>query len=200
MSRHEDEDLIDQAMAGDEAALEALFRRHYKTMHRFAQKICPNAADAEDIAHDAFVKLMGSIHTFDRRSAFTSWLYRVVLNKAIDFRRKHERRNRLARDYRLIAPEIQASSQEAALSARQVVDLILGFPERERDAALLVLGEGLTHAEAAAIIGCPVGTIGWLLNKATTRLNTLMDPETDEREQAESPVRNPGDPTAVARG
>lgn len=196
----EDEYLIEGAMRGDEWALDQLFRRYYDTMNRFAQKICPDQSDAEDIAQDAFIKLMGSIRTFDRRSAFTSWLYRVVLNKAIDFRRHKTRRGKLTDDLRLVLPDKGEATQETNVTARQVVDIILDFPDRERDAALLVLGEGLTHAQAAEVIGCPTGTIGWLLNKVSTKLNALLEAEDHEPDQVKGPVRHAGDPAAVVRG
>ena len=76
--------LIARAVSGDTKALDLLFRRYHDTMHRFAQKICGNTADADDVTQDAYVRLMGSIRTYDGRAAFSSWLYRVVLTKAID--------------------------------------------------------------------------------------------------------------------
>jgi len=200
MPRQEDDPLIERAIKGDELALDQLFRRYYATMNRFAQKICPDPSDAEDVAQDAFIKLMGSIRTFDRRSAFTSWLYRVVLNKAIDFRRRSARRGKLTDDLRLILPNKGEATQDIIVTARQVVEIILEFPERERDAALLVLGEGLTHAQAAEIIGCPTGTIGWLLNKVSTKLNAILETADHEPDQVKGPVRHAGDPATVVRG
>ncbi|MCC2110801.1 MAG: RNA polymerase sigma factor, partial [Hyphomicrobiales bacterium] len=160
MPPEDDDVLIARAAEGDERALDRLFRRYYATMNRFAQKICTDVSDAEDVAQEAFIKLMGSIATFDRRSSFSSWLYRVVLNKAIDHHRKSKRRGKLVEDARHVSATSAEPGQENAVAARQVVEIILGFPERERDAALLVLGEGLTHKQAAEIIGCPTGTIG----------------------------------------
>lgn len=199
MPPEDDEVLIERAVHGDEKALERLFRRYYAPMNRFAQKICNNAADAEDVTQEAFVNLMGSIASFDRRSAFSTWLYRVVLNKAIDFQRKNVRRGRLAERLRLVSPSSYEAPQDAAVAARQVVGLILDFPQRERDAALLVHGEGLTHKQAAEIIGCPIGTIGWLLDRAGKRLNAILDAKNDDRENAESRVREAGASAPVAR-
>ena len=200
MPPDDEEALIDRAVAGDEGALEALFRRHYTTMHRFAQKVCGNADDAEDVAHDAFVRMMGAIRSYNRKGAFTSWMYRVVLNRAIDCRRSDRRRHRLASEFGHVMPDRGEPAQDTAMAARQTVDIILGFPERERDAALLVMGEGLTHAEAAEIIGCPVGTIGWLLTRAGDRLKSILETDSHDRESSEVCLRPAGHQGSAARG
>jgi len=199
MPPEDDDDLIERAVRGDDKALDRLFRRYYATMMRFAQKICRNPDDAEDVTHDAFVNLMGSIASFDRRSSFSTWLYRVVLNKAIDFRRKVARRNRLAEEFRMVSAHASEAPQDIAVTARQVVELILDFPDKERDAALLVLGEGLTHKQAAEIIGCPIGTIGWLINRAGKRLHEILEVESDDREHDQDRVRQAGPSAPVAR-
>lgn len=199
MPPEDDGTLIERAVRGDEQALDRLFRRYYATMLRFAQKVCRNPTDAEDVTHDAFVSLMGSIGSFDRRATFSTWLYRVVLNKAIDFRRKVARGGRLADQLRLVSSGSYEAPQDAAIAARQVIELLLDFPEKERDAALLVLGEGLTHKQAAAVIGCPVGTIGWLLGNAGKRLNEILEAGTNDRENPQDRVRAAGASAPVAR-
>ena len=198
MPPEDDDVLIERAVRGDEQALERLFRRYYATINKFAQKICRDPTDAEDITQEAFVNLMGSIDSFDRRSAFSTWLYRVVLNKAIDLRRKDARRGRLAERLRQLTPSSYEAPQDATVAARQVVEFLLDFPERERDAALLVHGEGLTHRQAAEIIGCPVGTIGWLLSRAGKRLEEILEAKNDDRENAESRFRQAGAFATVA--
>lgn len=199
MPPEDDDRLIERAVNGDERALDRLFRRYYPTMHRFAQKVCHNASDAEDITQDAFINLMGSIASFDRRSAFSTWLYRVVLNKAIDFRRKAIRRGQLVERLRTVSTSSYQAPQDTAITARQVVALVLEFPDKERDATLLVLGEGLTHKQAAEIIGCPIGTIGWLLDRAGKRLSEILEAKDDDRENAKSRVREAGTSAPVAR-
>lgn len=198
MSPPQDDALIERAISGDEEALGRLFRQHYPVMLRFAQKICRDGADAEDVTQDAFVTLMGSMRTFDRRSAFSTWLYRVVLNKAIDHRRKRMRRERTAEAFHLVAPSALDAPQHASLAARQIVECLLAFPAKERDAALLVHGEGLTHREAAEIVGCPVGTIGWLLTRAAERLDGIMKVESNDQGPLQDRVREARAPASLA--
>lgn len=189
-----DDELLDRAVRGDERALESLFRRYYKTVFRFAHKICPFGTDAEDITQEVFLKLTTNIAAFDRRSAFSTWLYRVTMNSAIDARRRDDRRGQLNDDYLPFSSGCEPAKQESAVLARQIIDVVVTFPERERDAVLLVLAEGLTQKQAAAVIGCPLGSIGGLLKSAQTRLNSILEGQRDGPENAEDnpqPGRNP---------
>ena len=81
-----DNDLITKAQGGDKSAFEALVRENYDVMFRIAFKWCGNQEDAEDITQNACIKLARNIDGFQFKSAFTSWLYRLVINTAIDYR------------------------------------------------------------------------------------------------------------------
>ncbi len=198
MSAESDKQLARQAATGDRAALERLFRRHYATIYAFAQKICGDPIVAEDITQDVVVKLMGSIGTFDGRSAFTSWLYRVVLTKALDYRRKEFRRTRLKQAFGKLSDTTDPPRQEASVTASQLWDLLLQLPASERDVAILVLGEGLTHRETAEILDCPIGTVGWRLNKAVTLLNRKLEREDDEQTGTQSALERLESPAALS--
>jgi RNA polymerase sigma-70 factor (ECF subfamily) len=199
MDPESDEELVQRANRGDRSALEQLFRRHYTTMHKFAQKICGDPMLAEDVTHDAIVKLMGSISTYDHKCAFTSWLYRVVLTKAIDHRRKAQRRHELLQNFRMTISDVEPARQETDMLARQVLDLVLELPADLRDVTLLILGEGLTHRQAAEILDCPVGTIGWRLNKALKNLNETMNANDTEPRHTRNDPQSVESETALAR-
>lgn len=193
-----DVELVRRAVAGDAGALERLFRRHYGMIYAFAQKICGDPVLAEDVAQDVVVKLMGSIRSFDGRCAFTSWLYRVVLTKALDHRRKEKRRGLLAEEFRESARQAERPQQETNVTARQLWDLILELPAEERDTAILVLGEEMTHREAAEILGCPLGTVGWRLNKTTKRLTEMLNLDDDESTDTKRTSKRAKDRAAFA--
>ena len=87
-----DETLIARAVGGDRRAFGELVARHYDFIFRTACKWCGKASDAEDVAQDVCVKLASILKSFDGRSAFTSWLYRVTLNAVRDMQRARARR------------------------------------------------------------------------------------------------------------
>lgn len=189
MVAESDEELVRKAIAGDKTALETLFRRYYATIFAFAQKICGDASLAEDISQDVVIKLMGSLRTFDGRSKFSSWLYRVVLSMTLDHRRKESRRRLLKLEFGKARSKAEPPGQDVAVTARQLWDIVLALPAAERDVAVLVLGEGLTQRETAEVLGCPIGTVGWRLSKAMKRLNRTLECESDEETGTQKPSK-----------
>src|ERR687892_2422983 len=80
------------AQRGSVADLEALFRTHWSRAFRAAYLVTHDAAAAEDIAQEAFLAAVRSLHRFDRRRPFGPWLHRIVVNRAIDYARARELR------------------------------------------------------------------------------------------------------------
>src|SRR5437763_13610843 len=88
-----DEALLDRSAAGDRAALEELFRRYRQPAYRVAHRLLGNEADALDAVQEGFVKVLTHLPAFAGRSAFKTWLLRVVSNAALDLGRSRRRRH-----------------------------------------------------------------------------------------------------------
>jgi RNA polymerase sigma factor (sigma-70 family) len=169
-----DEDLVRLAVGGDECAFARLLERHYMTIYRIAYRICRDRTDAEDIAQNVCVKLGRSIGRFSGRSSFSSWLYSVTLNASRDFQRSRARSERGSRALLTVtAKEIEPTQDREAL-VDEVWRRVDELPEKQRAAMILVYGEDLDHSQAAEILGCAVGTVGWLLHQAFATLHQEM--------------------------
>src|SRR5262245_32645980 len=83
-----DHDLIRRAQQGKEAAFEELVRRHEERAVRVALALVANREDARDLAQEAFIRVFRNLERFDFEHEFTTWLYRIVTNLAIDHLRK----------------------------------------------------------------------------------------------------------------
>ncbi len=167
-----DDDLVDLAAGGNEEAYAQLLGRHYMTIYRVAYKICRVQVDAEEIAQNVCIKLGRSIQSYGRQAAFSSWLYSVTLNAARDFLRSQKRRDGCAQALPLDDQALLAAPprQDMGVLRQQIWEKIERLPEKQRMAVILVYGEGLRHEEAAEILGCAVGTIGWHIHQAIARL------------------------------
>src|SRR5207244_6246204 len=83
-----DSDLIARAAAGDGPAFHTLVERHRAMVYRLAYQFAGNHHDAEDIAQDVFIKVYRSLDRFRHDAQVTSWLYRIVMNACIDYKRR----------------------------------------------------------------------------------------------------------------
>ena len=165
-----DEKLVKLACAGNAQAFRDLLDFHYMTIYRMAFKLCGNQHDAEDVTQMACMKLAQSIGTFKQESAFTTWLYTIVLNTVRDWRRAQVRHK--ASDIEDV-PDIDsdAPTPEQTLSTSQEMDRVRALPEPEREIIFLVFGEGLSHREVAKIMGVAESTISWRIHEARKILN-----------------------------
>lgn len=169
-----DETLIAGAIGGDRRAFAQLVERHYDFIFRTACKWCGKVSDAEDVAQDVCVKLASVLKSFDGRSAFTSWLYRVTLNAVRDMQRARTRRGRNVDRYAEVAPDEYLPDQEDSAAAKELWDAVRRLPDQQRDAVLLIYAEGMSHAEAGVIMGCKEATVSWHVHEAKKTLRGLL--------------------------
>jgi RNA polymerase sigma factor (sigma-70 family) len=168
------EGLVRRAQNGDGEAFAELIEEQYDRIYRTAWRWCGNAHDAEDVAQDVCVRLGEALGSFDGRSAFSSWVYRITLNMVRDGQRAGRRRNTHADAYAEIAPTEEPASQEEDATNRELWCAVRRLPEKQRDAVLLVYAEDLSHAEAAAIMGIKEATVSYHVHEARKTLRGLL--------------------------
>lgn len=167
--------LIERSRDGDRQAFARLVERHYDTIFRVAWKWSGDRADAEDIAQDVCMKLPAAIRRFEGRSAFTSWLYAITLNAARDLGRVRARQAEGAAVMAMDAGAFAADDPSSTLEANEVWRLVRLLSDRQRDCILLVYAEDMSHAEAAAVLGCAEKTVSWTIHEARKRLRDLLE-------------------------
>lgn len=174
MNEQEDEKLIALAKKGDAKAFEDLVNKHYQTMYRMAFKWCRDPKNAEDITQEACIKLARGLDSFKGNCAFTSWLYRLVINTGKDWFKKNNRH---------ISSELSETAavetaSDDVLYAKQVLDAVYDLPDGEKEALLLVHSEGLSHKEAAKALNCKESTISWRIYEARKKLGAQFERNT----------------------
>ena len=158
----DDQSLIRSAQGGDANSFAELLDLHYDTIYRFAWKWCGHKANAEDIAQLACMKLATSLAQFRFQSAFTSWLYRLVINCALDWQRSQGRHDHDEMSETESFGEF--SPAEDRIYLLQVLEQLAGLGEGMKETALLVHAEGMNHAEAGVVLGVSESTISWRLH------------------------------------
>jgi len=169
-----DQTLIAQAQSGDRHAFAEIVERYYDFIFRVAWKWCGRKSDAEDIAQDACVRLGKAIRTFKGQGAFTTWLYALTINAARDHVRKAARETRKTDAYGVHALTMGEAADDEDDRADELWAAVRQLPDKQREAVLLVYGEGLDHSKAADVMGCAEATVSWHVHEARKRLKLLM--------------------------
>jgi RNA polymerase sigma-70 factor (ECF subfamily) len=174
-----------QAGAGRREALNVLVATYEGALLRHAARLTGNAAAAEDVVQNAFIKLIRRWQgPLDPSPPLAGWLYRVVHNEAVDHVRSEARRQELhasqARDRdpqpaAEAAPPAEPSERAAAAAAA-----LARLPERERLLVTLKVYEDKSYREIAEIAGLSVGNVGFILHHAMKKLARILQGEEED--------------------
>ncbi|HUP83432.1 MAG TPA: sigma-70 family RNA polymerase sigma factor [Candidatus Limnocylindria bacterium] len=168
-------DLIERARHGDVSAFESLVRAHQEVAFRTAWVCSGGTDDAEDAAQEAFMKAFAALPRFRAGAEFRPWLLTIVANEARNRRRSANRREALA--VRAPADGVDSSPEATAVATEQrrtLLDAINRLPDVDREVVTYRYLLELSEAEAAAVLGLPVGTVKSRLSRALDRLRSLM--------------------------
>lgn len=171
----EESDFVDRARQGDVSAYEALVQRYQEIAFRTAYVITRDAADAEDVVQEAFVKAYYALARFQAGAPFRPWLLRIVANEARNRRVASHRRASLTLHIaeESSAEESAPSPEVAALAAEQRMTLVKAMDAlREEDRLVITYRYflDLSEAEMAEALGCARGTVKSRLSRALGRL------------------------------
>ncbi len=179
-SPEEEASLVARARDGDRYAFEQLLERNYDFIFRVAWRWTANQEDAEDIAQEICIRLGHSIRSFKGKSSVKTFLYAMILNAVRDHGRKVARESRNKREFHAheltqtpASHELEIGSHENE-QATALWEAVRQLPERQRDAVLLVHGEGVSHSEAAKAMDCTEKTVSWHIHEARKRLKQKL--------------------------
>ena len=170
MCETEDSSLIARSKRGELEAFGELVRRHQRMIHALTYRMCGTLADSEDLAHETFVRAYRGLGSFRGDSKFSSWLYQIAINLCVRWRGKQARRNVAERAW---AEDAYSESSDAYPSDRVHAALAQLSPKL-RAAVVLTALEGMSHAEAAGVLGCAEKTLSWRLFIARRKLGALL--------------------------
>lgn len=183
----DDSELVARARAGERRALETLVQRHYRSVFNLAFRLCGNYDDAQDIVHEAFIRVHNALPNFRGEANFTTWLYRIVKNVFLDERKKQRIRshssleemveledNTVARQIEDPRPgpewEVERSDRSEIIQRA-----VMSLPEAQRIMIGLYHFQHRSYEEIAEIMGLPIGTVKSRLNRARLALKNKLN-------------------------
>jgi RNA polymerase sigma-70 factor (ECF subfamily) len=176
--RDPDEELVQRVGAGDRRAAAELVRRHLPRMVGLARRMLGDAAEAEDVGQEVFLRVWKHAAAWKPGQAkFETWMHRVAMNLCLD------RLRRSGRNGGEVSPDAVDSHASAtrALDDRQrrerVRDALMHLPERQRAALILCYYQDRSNIEAAEILGVSVDALESLLSRARRTLKSALAAE-----------------------
>ncbi|HWS99096.1 MAG TPA: RNA polymerase sigma factor [Pyrinomonadaceae bacterium] len=178
-----DYELAQKSAAGDLAAFEELYRRHFRRVYALALRMTTNPEEAEDLAQETFIQLFRKIGSFRGDSAFTTWLHRMTVNQVLmHFRRRKSRPEFTSEGDETPDQIVKGTENQNRMPVVDRIvleDAIAKLPQGYRSVFVLHDVEGYEHNEVAEMLGISEGTSKSQLHKARLKLRSLI------RQQAE---------------
>jgi RNA polymerase sigma-70 factor (ECF subfamily) len=177
-----DSEVIRRAQEGDADAFAILFHAHKARIYSVCLRMTNNAAEAEDLAQDAFMQVFRKIATFRGDSAFSTWLHRIAVNTVLmHFRKKSLTQISLDEPYSnsdgaKIRREYGAKDNclSGCVDRIALKNAIKDLPHGYRTIFVLHEVEGYEHQEIAEMLGCSVGNSKSQLHKAKMRIREIL--------------------------
>jgi len=166
-----DADLVAAAVAGDRAAFEALLRKHYDRIHGLAWQLTGTRADADDVAQDVCCALVEKIRSFRGEAKFSTWLCGITVNAARNVQRRRRSFRGLAGKLTVLAGLAAPPDGRDIYDAVWIESQLARLKPAYREAAVLVIGQQLTHAEAADLLGIAEATVSWRMHEVRRLLS-----------------------------
>lgn len=174
MNEASDEDLMLRVARGDEGAFRILSRRYSARSYALARRITANDADAEEIVQEALLRVWINAPRWRRMAAFRTWLYRVIVNLCLNWRRRKpfaalEEAGDPADPNPSVSDRLEKDETD-----REVAAAIAELPERQRAAIVLTYHENLSNAETAVVLDTTVSSVEALLVRAKRTLRAKL--------------------------
>lgn len=192
-----DQQLVERAQKGDKHAFELLVVKYQRRLGRLISRFVRDAAEAEDVTQEAFIKAYRALPAFRGESAFYTWLYRIGINTAKNYLVALGRRAPTSTQFDAEDSEDfegaellqDVSTPENELMSKQVAGVVnaslLQLPDDLRTALTLREIEGMSYEEIAEIMSCPIGTVRSRIFRAretiAANLRPLLGTSNDKR-------------------
>ncbi|MGO9307429.1 MAG: RNA polymerase sigma factor [Spirochaetia bacterium] len=171
LQRQTDDELIERVLRGETRFFAALVERYQDQVYGMAMRFVRGAADAEDVAQEAFLRAYRGLDRFKGGARFSTWLYRITWNLCADWVRKNRKPGRasLSLDDGAETADGKVDIEGGLLVAeerRRVRQALDGLPERYRNVLILMYYQKMPGTQIASVLDMPLKTVETRLYRA----------------------------------
>jgi RNA polymerase sigma-70 factor (ECF subfamily) len=166
----EEQAWIRSSQQGDPAAFEALIARHQRMIHSLTFRMTGSLEEAEDLSQETFIHAFRQLAGYRGEAKFSSWLYRIAINLCLNWKKSSERRQHFLSTWSQEQPDASHHDSRTQL----IQEALLKLKPKQRAAVILTTYDGLSHGEAARLLGCSETTVSWRVHAAKARLKKLL--------------------------
>jgi len=174
-----DEILVRKIQNGDSEIFAKILARYSAKIERYVRKFLYDQKDAEDTVQEVFIKAYRNIRSFDPDRKFSSWLYRIAHNEAINFLRKKKIETLPLFDLDTLFPHLARQEHKNESDTQQIKELmessISKLDLKYREPLVLYYLEGFDYKEIADILHVPIATVGVRMNRGRKLLKEHYD-------------------------
>lgn len=173
-----DEQLLASFVQGHEDALGALAARYEPRLTGLCRGLCGgDEALGAEAMQETWMRVIRFANRFDQRSTFATWVYRIAVNRCRDINKRERRRTARERLAAKGPHPSHGSGSSKIIESDELMHALSAMDEREREIVLLCHHRGMTHEQAAAVLGVPVGTLKTRLYRSMRSLREALSAE-----------------------
>jgi RNA polymerase sigma-70 factor, ECF subfamily len=172
----EDFDLVRRSVAGDDLSFRQLVTKHKEKVRNLIYLTLNNSEPVDDLAQDVFITVFKNLNKFRYESQFSTWLYRITINKCKDHLRRQKIRS-------IFSPIKETDEEEISFNPTEDIDIseivqkaISKLPEKLRTPLVLKEIEGMSYQEISDTLECEIGTVKSRIFRAREGLKKLLEP------------------------
>jgi len=181
-----DAELVLKAQQGDVHAFDQLVERYHSKIYGLTYNMTSNREDAEDLTQEVFVKAFEALPRFKGKSSFYTWVYRIAVNKTINYRKKRNRKRALSLDsfdqdiklddayHEMTAKGSPLRNISLSELQKKLNEALLNLSEKHRTVVVMHDMQGIPHDEIAKVVGASVGTVRSRLFYARRQMQTEL--------------------------
>jgi RNA polymerase sigma-70 factor, ECF subfamily len=178
-----DNELIEMVRSNIPRTYRELVKRYEKKLFAYLYRLVGNREEAEDLLQNVFVKVYRNIESYDTQKKFSSWIYRIAHNEAVNFLKKRSKRHLISIEDvqtskdKLEITDTGKSPIDAWISKelkKEMDEALEKLPPKYKEVLMLRFYFDKSYEEMSEILGRPINTVGTLLNRAKKKLMEIM--------------------------